>query len=99
MMKRMIEASALLNRLRTLVGRELRYQGLRCTLVEIIDQPPVLVLRPIGAEPVIQADKFGKPLRHAPPLFELPMFASDGTSPSAELRMINLPEGDPRAAD
>lgn len=99
MMKRMPEPLALLHRLRTLVGQELRYQGLRCTLVEIIDEPPVLVLRPMDAEPVIQADNFGKPLRHAPPFFELPMFSPDGAALSAELRMISLPDGSLPAAD
>lgn len=86
-----------LERLRSLVGRELRYQGMRCTLVEVLDEPPVVVLRPIGAEPVIQADNFGTPMRHAPPLFELPVFAPDGRSPSQELKMISVP-GDPAPA-
>lgn len=81
-----------LERLRSLVGTELRYQGLRCMLVEVLDEPPVVVLRPIGAAPVIQADNFGKPMRHAPQLFELPVFGSDGVALSAELQMISVPE-------
>lgn len=80
-----------LERLRSLVGSELRYQGLRCTLVEVLDEPPVVVLRPMDAAPVIQADNFGKPMRHAPQLFELPVFAPDGESLSAELQLISLP--------
>jgi hypothetical protein len=93
-----MEASPLtLERLKALVGAELRYQGLRCTLVELVDDPPVLVLRPIGAAPVIQADNFGKPMRHAPQLFELAVFAPDGLSLSAELRLLSVPEGPPPA--
>lgn len=80
-----------LARLKSLVGTELRYQGLRCTLVEVLDEPPVVVLRPIDAAPVIQADNFGKPMRHAPQIFELPVFARDGVSLSQELRLISLP--------
>jgi hypothetical protein len=80
-----------LERLKSLVGAELRYQGMRCTLVEVLDEPPVVVLRPIGAAPVIQADNFGKPMRHAPQLFELPVFGTDGVSLSAELQMISVP--------
>ena len=84
-------------RLRSLVGAELRYQGMRCVLVEVLEDPAMLVLRPIGAEPVIQADNFGKPMRHAPQLFELPVFAPDGVTLSAELQLISLPGDAPPA--
>jgi hypothetical protein len=80
-----------LDRLKSLVGSELRYQGLRCILVEVLDEPAVVVLRPIGAAPVIQADNFGKPMRHAPQLFELPVFAPDGVTLSTELGLISVP--------
>lgn len=87
-----------LARLRALVGSELRYQGIRCTLVEVMEDPPVAVLRPVDAAPVIQADNFGKPMRHAPQLFELPVFGADGVSPSAELGLVSLPEETPPGA-
>jgi len=94
---RMEDAATMLERLRSLVGQELRYQGMRCTLVEVMADPPVAVLRPVDAAPVIQADNFGKPMRHAPPLFELPLFAADGVSPSPELQLVTLP-GESRPA-
>jgi len=87
-----------LEQLKSLVGTELRYQGLRCTLVEVVDDPPMVVLRPVDAEPVIQPDKFGNPSRHAPPLYELPVFAPDGYSPSAELKLVTVPGTTPPAA-
>jgi hypothetical protein len=96
-MRGMATPEITLERLRSLVGTELRYQGMRCTLVDVIDEPPVVVLRPLGAAPVIQADNFGKPMRHAPQLFELPVFAPDGVSVSAELKLISVP-GDPTQA-
>jgi hypothetical protein len=86
-----------LERLQSLVGAELRYQGMRCILVEVLEAPPVLVLRPIGAEPVIQADNFGKPMRHAPQLFELPVFGPDGVSLSADVQLISVPAEPPPA--
>lgn len=88
-------AAITLERLRSLRGSELRYQGLRCLLVEVLDDPPVVVLRPIGADPVIQSDNFGQPMRHAPPLFELPIFGRDGISLSAELLLLSVPEAPP----
>lgn len=95
----MAEKHLTLEQLKRLVGSELRYQGMRCILVEVIDDPPLAVLRPVGAEPVIQADNFGKPMRHAPKLFELPVFGSDGVSLSAELKLISLPAGSSPATD
>jgi len=93
-----METGMTLARLKSLVGAELRYQGMRCLLVDVLDQPPVVVLRPIGADPVVQADNFGKPMRHAPALFELPVFGPDGVSPSAELQLISVPGDRPPAA-
>lgn len=99
MMPGMIRHPITIERLRLMIGAEVRYQGLRCTLVEVLDQPPVVVLRPIGAAPVIQADNFGKPMRHAPQLFELPVYAPDGITPSAELMLISVPADLPPARD
>jgi hypothetical protein len=97
MMGRM-ETGMTLARLKSLVGAELRYQGMRCLLVDVLDQPPVVVLRPIDADPVVQADNFGKPMRRAPPLFELPVFGPDGVSLSAEVQLISVPGDPPPAA-
>lgn len=99
MIANMSDPRKTIERLRAMIGRQLRYQGMPCTLVEVLADPPVVVLRPIGGEPVIQADNFGKAVRHAPPFFELPVFAPDGASLSAELQMINLPEGSSTTAD
>ncbi|MFU8821193.1 MAG: hypothetical protein ACNA8G_06505 [Gammaproteobacteria bacterium] len=93
-----METGMTLARLKSLVGAELRYQGMRCLLVDVLDQPPIVVLRPIDADPVVQTDNFGKPMRHAPPLFELPVFGPDGVSLSAEARLISVPEDRSTAA-
>jgi hypothetical protein len=85
-------SSEILARLAPFVGREVSYQGLRCTVLDLLSDPPMLVLRPVDATPIIQADNFGKPMRHAPQLYELPVFGPDGRSLSAELRLVKLPE-------
>lgn len=87
----MEDGADILEQLARLVGREVRYQGMRCTVVEVLHDSPMLVLRPVDAEPVIQSDNFGKPMRHAPQLFELPVFAADGRSLSAELKLVSVP--------
>jgi hypothetical protein len=88
-------SNEILARLAPFVGREVSYQGLRCTVLDLLSDPPVLVLRPVDAAPVIQADNFGKPMRHAPQLYELPVFGPDGCSLSAEMRLVKLPESPP----
>jgi hypothetical protein len=91
--------SDILARLAPFVGREVSYQGMRCTVLDLLSDPPMLVLRPADAAPVIQADNFGKPTRHAPQLYELPVFAADGHSLSAEMRLVKLPENPPPTGD
>jgi hypothetical protein len=88
-------SNEILARLAPFVGREVSYQGMRCTVLDLLSDPPVLVLRPVDAAPVIQADNFGKPMRHAPQLYELPVFGPDGCSLSAEMRLVKLPENRP----
>ena len=96
---RVNKSDEILARLAPFVGREVSYQGLRCTVLDLVSDPPVLVLRPVDAAPVIQADNFGKPMRHAPQLYELPVFGPDGHSMSAEMRLVKLPEDLPPTGD
>lgn len=95
---RVNDRSEILARLAPFVGREVGYQGMRCTVLDLVSDPPMLVLRPVDAAPVIQVDNFGKPMRHAPQLYELPVFGPDGRSLSAELRLVKLPEDPPPTA-
>jgi hypothetical protein len=85
-------SNEILARLAPFVGREVTYQGMRCTVLDLLSDPPMLVLRPVDAAPVIQADNFGKPTRHVPQLYELPVFGPDGRTLSAEMRLVKLPE-------
>lgn len=45
--------------LHTLIGLSVRYFGEVCVIVEVLEQPPTLVLEPRDADLVIQADAYG----------------------------------------
>lgn len=46
--------------LRTLIGLRVRYFGEACTIVEVLDEPPTLVLEAISGQPTIQSDAHGR---------------------------------------
>lgn len=80
-----------LERLRRAVGLEVEYEGARCLVVDVLDDPPVLVLRRLGESAAIQADSYGKAVRRAPALVEIPVVGGDGTVPSEELTRVRFP--------
>ena len=59
------------NKLKTLLGRSLNYQGLPCQVIEILieEEPPALVLRASGDHKVIQPNQYGDAVGWAPQTF------------------------------
>lgn len=59
------------NKLKTLLGRSLNYQGLPCQVIEILieEEPPALVLRAGGDHKVIQPNQYGDAVGWAPQTF------------------------------
>jgi hypothetical protein len=66
--------SLLLERLRTLVGRTLSYDGHRCQIIEILERENALVLRCEDSERVIQGNQFGEATRRVKRCHTLPLF-------------------------
>lgn len=66
--------SLLLQRLRTLVGRTLSYDGHSCRIIEILEQENALVLRCEDGAPVIQGNQFGEATRRVMNCHTLPLF-------------------------
>lgn len=67
-------------RLRGLIGRRVRYQGHDCTIIEVLDDEPAVVLRCHENLQVIQPDQFGDPVRRVPATHTIPVLGSDGQS-------------------
>ena len=79
-----------LRRLRAAIGQRVELDGAACVVHDVVDEPPLLVLRRLASNGTIQADSFGKAVRRAPPLVEIPVFGADGVTPSEELARVSL---------
>ncbi len=68
----------LLNQLATLLGREAVVEGRRLSVIEILRDGPMLVLRESG-EGVMQDNLYGQPRRRAPRHFQVPLRSEIGS--------------------
>jgi hypothetical protein len=66
--------TALLEQLRSLVGRQVEYSGHNCRIVEVLDSEHALVIRCEGKERVIQGNQFGEANRRVQEYHTLPLF-------------------------
>lgn len=75
-----------LKRMRGKIGQDCQYLGMRCTLVEVLVEEGLLVLRPpgIGVLTPIQLDQFGQPRRRVLEMLQVPLFSDTGTGLSEE---------------
>lgn len=62
--------------LRTLVGLRVRHLGQACVIVEVLDEPPSLVLQPEG-RPSLMADHLGRPFEYGFATYTLPVLSDD----------------------
>jgi hypothetical protein len=62
----------LITRLRNTIGAEVEYNGVRCTVIELLDNPLSLVLQAVDSRDAIQDNQFGTPQRRVKEIFTLP---------------------------
>jgi len=82
-------AADILHQLRALSGQLVRFQGIACRLVDVVDEPPMVVLQRLQGPGEIAADSYGHPVSLGPGLIDVPVFDESG-SLSAEFRLILL---------
>ncbi len=80
----------ILEQLRALSGRRVRFQGVDCRLVDVLDEPPMAVLQRLEGQGEIEADSYGHPVGIGPGFIDVPVFDDSG-SLSTEFRLILLP--------
>lgn len=73
-----------LRRFRKLIGRRCSHLGRSCTLIEILAEEALIILRCEGGKSPIQADQFGRPFRRAEETRQIPLLEKDGGNLSAE---------------
>ncbi len=77
----MCNISKLIKQLRSTIGVEVEYNGSRCAVVELLEQPLCLVVEALSARSTIQDNQFGSPQRRVSRIFTIPCLSesNDGT--------------------
>lgn len=81
----------IMGQLNALRGRIVRFQGMDCCLVDVVDEPPMVVLKRLREDGTINTDSYGHPVAMGPDFIDIPVLTSDGVL-SPEFRMILLPD-------
>ena len=69
---------ATLDKLRSLCGQTLSYQGRNCTVIELLQNENSLVLQCSDQQRTIQANQFGEANRRVPDYHTLPLLIEHG---------------------
>ena len=83
----------LIARLREGIGKRVVHAGADWWLVDVLDDPPALVLERRGAARVVQSDRHGEAHRRVPERTCLPLLADDGDTLSPEVASLRWPDG------
>lgn len=75
--------------LHTLIGLRVRHDGVACTIVEVLDAPPSLVLQPDGPARLMP-DLHGHPGEYGMTTLTLPLLSDDRTGLSDALLDLEL---------
>jgi len=68
-----------IEQLRNLIGRKALYQGTRCTVIEVLENGPVLVLEACHQVTTIQPDQMGEAHRRVPHTISIPLLNKNKT--------------------
>ena len=75
----MAEIIITLDQLRSMIGLRLRYEGILCQVIEVLDDGPSLVLQSMNEAPAIQANQHGEATRRTPVTYTVPVLTPDKT--------------------
>ena len=79
----------LIRQLRQTIGIEVVHNGIKCTVVELLEEPFCLVLQALGVRTTIQNNQYGSPQRMATQVFTIPCL-SDGNSNLLHRELVAL---------
>lgn len=71
--------SITIEQLRSMIGVHVWHEGVRCEVLEVLEDGPTLILVSIDGD-TIQADQFGNPSRRVPTTHTVPVVGSDGAT-------------------
>lgn len=82
---------SLLTALRALLGTEVVHQGVRCRLLEVIDDGPLLILEDCEAHTTIQENQYGGLWRRVPQVYTVPVMSAGTCELHPQFVALNLP--------
>ncbi len=80
-----------LDQLRGMIGVRVTHEGMRCVVIEVLEDGPSLVLQQVG-ESVIQPNQFGDPQRRVPATCTVPVLTADRTALHPAFLALELDE-------
>lgn len=86
-----MNSASLLTALRTLLGTEVIYQGVRCQLLEVLDDGPYLILQDCEANTTIQENQYGGLWRRVPQVYTIPVMSPGTCDLHPQFAALNLP--------
>ncbi|HEY9147636.1 MAG TPA: hypothetical protein VIQ22_01390 [Gammaproteobacteria bacterium] len=66
--------------LQKLIGRQVMHRGTSCTVVELLEHEPALVLEASQARSSLQDNQYGNPGRRVAEVYTIPLYDEDGES-------------------
>lgn len=81
-----------LEQLRNMIGLYMLYQGMRCQVIEVLEDGPALVLQSSEESPGIQPNQYGEATRRAPVTYTIPVLNEEHTELHPEFLALDLAE-------
>lgn len=79
-----------IEQLRGLIGRSVDYYGTRCTVIEVLEDHPALVLEACHKHTTIQPDQHGEAHRRVPTTITVPILTKTGNEYAPGFLDLNL---------
>jgi len=84
-------STALLTALRDLLGTEVTHQGVRCRLLEVLDDGPFVILEDCEKNMTIQENQYGGLWRRVPQVYTVPVISNGTSELHPQFLALNLP--------
>lgn len=82
-----------MEQLRDMIGVQVRHEGTRCEVFEVLEDGPSLVLVRADGD-TMQSDQFGNPHRRVPQTHAVPVLTGDGSALHPAFLALDLVEAD-----
>lgn len=86
-------SASLLSALRDLLGSEVTHQGVRCRLLEVLDDGPFVILEDCEKNMTIQENQYGGLWRRVPQVYTVPVIKDGTCDLHPQFEALNLPLG------